>query len=60
MFANSFLEGDRTTEVMPFNESFQNCPTWMKKSLGFPTKLLHMSPLNIEVMVFMGIAPSVP
>lgn len=34
--------------------------TWMKKSFGFPTKLLHMSPLNNEVMVLMGMAPSVP
>lgn len=45
---------------MPLNQKSQNFPTWMKKSLGFPTKLLHMSPLNIEVMVFMGMAPSVP
>lgn len=34
--------------------------TWMKKSFGFPTKLLHISPLNNEVIVLIGMAASVP
>lgn len=36
------------------------CLTWMKKSFGLPTRLLHMSPRKSEVMLLMGMAPSVP